>query len=62
MMSISQHPRNPRRWGLKNCSDQEWRYQVKDGPERVVQPGQSMPLRVGLKIELGNRQVQVYRL
>ncbi|WP_029319295.1 serine/threonine protein kinase [Butyrivibrio sp. AE3004] len=51
--SISQNPKNPSQWGLKNESDAPWTYIRNDGSQVIVAPGQSAALVSGTKINFG---------
>ncbi len=62
MMRVSQHPRNPSRWGLTNLTDSDWVYRVGSGDERLAEPGRSVPLRAGLVIELEGVETRIRRL
>ncbi|MGC6507465.1 MAG: protein kinase domain-containing protein [Myxococcota bacterium] len=59
MASISQHPKDPRRWGLKNHSDTIWEFIAGDGQTRLAKPGQSIPLKHGLTIRFGQCEGQI---
>jgi hypothetical protein len=50
---ISQHPSNPDLWGLKNLSKDKWVSTLPDGTARDVEPGRSVSLGVGTRINFG---------
>ncbi len=50
---IQQHPQNPNLWGLKNLSAAKWVMTTTDGTIRDVEPGRSVGLAVGVKINFG---------
>lgn len=54
LASVSQHPKDPRRWGLQNKSNETWEYETKDGQSRKAVSGQSVPLKHGIKINFGS--------
>ena len=51
--SMTQHPHDKSKWGLKNSSTHEWLVQTADGKSITVPPGRSVPLRHGLSINFG---------
>jgi DNA-binding helix-hairpin-helix protein with protein kinase domain len=53
------HPTKPNTWGLKNLSSRPWSYTIAEGDPRTVDPGQSVPVRDGLEIQLGRVQASV---
>jgi len=56
---LTAHPTKPNVWGLKNLSKQAWSYSVGDGVTHTVEPGQSAPIKDGLKIQFGRVQADV---
>ena len=46
---VTQHPQNPRIWGLRNRSAQRWTGQKADGQINDVEPGKSVILSPGLR-------------
>ena len=52
------HPRHPEIWGLKNLSDDGWRYQTKDGELKEVFKDGVVPIREGLELYLGSQVAQ----
>ncbi|HEX8288126.1 MAG TPA: hypothetical protein VF556_09025 [Pyrinomonadaceae bacterium] len=51
--AVSQHPTNPNVWGLKNISKDKWVVTVADGSIKDAEPGRSVSLAVGTKIQFG---------
>ena len=49
------HPRHPEIWGLKNLSDDGWRYQTKDGELKEIFKDGVVPIRDGLEVFLGSQ-------
>ena len=56
---VTQHPQNPRIWGLRNRSAQRWTGQKADGQINDVEPGKSVILSPGLRIQFGSREGEV---
>ena len=56
---VTQHPQNPKIWGLRNRSNQEWTSQTTDGQVNEVEPGKTVTLSPGLKIQFGSREGEV---
>ena len=50
---ITQHPHNPGKWGLLNCSDMDWTCVSAEGKALTVPKNRSLPLKHGLKINFG---------
>jgi DNA-binding helix-hairpin-helix protein with protein kinase domain len=50
---VSRHPTNPHVWGLKNLSGEKWVCTLADGTVRDVEPGRSVTLAVGTKVQFG---------
>ena len=50
---LSQHPKDPSRWGIKNCSTNNWTFKGNDGELKQVGPGRSAPLKNGLELNFG---------
>jgi DNA-binding helix-hairpin-helix protein with protein kinase domain len=53
LAAMQQHPQNPNLWGLKNLSAVKWVMTTVDGTIRDVEPGRSVGLAVGVKINFG---------
>ena len=56
---VIQHPKNPQIWGLRNRSEQKWTSQTAEGKISEVEPGQSVTLSPGLRIQFGSREGEV---
>ncbi|MFF8726072.1 protein kinase [Streptomyces sp. NPDC015171] len=50
---LVEHPKKPGRFGLANRSPQTWTGSRSDGTVQRVEPGQTVPLRSGLELDLG---------
>ncbi|MEU3894631.1 serine/threonine-protein kinase [Streptomyces sp. NPDC045251] len=50
---LVEHPSKPGRFGITNRSSQAWTGTRSDGTSQQVGPGQTVPLRSGLELELG---------
>ncbi|WP_333775362.1 protein kinase domain-containing protein [Streptomyces sp. IBSBF 3136] len=50
---LVEHPKQPGRFGLANRSAQTWTGTRSDGTAQKVEPGQTVPLRSGLELDLG---------
>lgn len=51
---VNRHPQNPSIFGLKNLTNQSWRAVTPDGAERVIDPGRSVRLDAGTRIDFGS--------
>ncbi|WP_431037680.1 protein kinase domain-containing protein [Streptomyces sp. P6-2-1] len=49
---LTEHPKQPGRFGLTNRSTQSWTAERRDGSRQSVDPGQTIPLRAGLSLDL----------
>ncbi|MDF2593684.1 MAG: serine/threonine protein kinase [Clostridia bacterium] len=58
---VSQHPLDPKKWGLKNVSQENWLFTKPDGNSVVVEPGKNVPLICGTKINFGNVEGEIRR-
>lgn len=56
---VSQHPTNPNIWGLKNLSSQKWDSTTADGKVKEIEPGRSIVLAVGTKINFGTQSGEI---
>lgn len=56
---VTQHPKDPRIWGLKNLSDEKWVSTTTDGTVKDVKPGRSVTLAVGTKINFGKMEGEI---
>lgn len=50
---VAVHPSRPGVWGLQNCSTGPWQVLVPGGTQRTVEPGQSVGLVDGTRIDFG---------
>ncbi len=50
---VQQHPQQPTRWGLTNRSSSKWVMTNPQGTVRDVEPGRSVALAAGVKIQFG---------
>ena len=57
--AMTQHPTNPNIWGLKNVSDEKWVSKLADGAVKDVEPGRSVSLAVGTKIQFGKSEGEI---
>lgn len=56
---VTQHPKDPSVWGLRNLSDEKWVVTAADGTARDVEPGRSVTLAVGVKINFGQKEGEI---
>ena len=56
---VTQHPKNPQIWGLRNRTEHKWSCQTAEGKSSEVEPGQSVTLSPGLRIQFGSREGEV---
>jgi serine/threonine protein kinase len=56
---VSRHPSNPNLWGLKNLSSEKWVSMTADGAMREIEPGRSVSLAVGTKINFGKSEGEI---
>lgn len=56
---VNRHPSNPSIWGLKNLSSNRWVATAKDGSLKDIDPGKSITLSEGVKIDFGSRMGEV---
>jgi DNA-binding helix-hairpin-helix protein with protein kinase domain len=52
--AVQRHPQNPDVWGLKNLSHVKWVITAPDGTIRDVDPGRSVSLAAGVKVNFGS--------
>jgi eukaryotic-like serine/threonine-protein kinase len=57
--AITQHPVDKSLWGLKNLSKEKWVATTMDGNVQDIEPGRSLRLRVGTKIQFGESEGEV---
>jgi hypothetical protein len=56
---VVQNPANPNQWGLKNLTPDRWVATLADGSLRDVEPGRSVPLVNGVKVNFGSAHGEV---
>lgn len=54
--SVSQNPKNPAIWGLKNESNDNWTYIRADGTQTVLPPGRSATIAKDCRIKFGQTE------
>ncbi|MBN1261204.1 MAG: serine/threonine protein kinase [Anaerolineae bacterium] len=54
-----QHPKDPTLWGLKNLANEKWVITGKDGNIQDVEPGQSVRLAIGTRINFGKKEGEI---
>jgi hypothetical protein len=57
--TVSVHPTKPNVWGLKNVSKDKWVITATDGSVKDVEPGRSVSLTVGTKIQFGRAEGEI---
>jgi len=57
--AVQQHPQNPAVWGLKNLSAVKWVMTAPDGTVRDVEPGRSVGLANGVRVNFGAVQGEI---
>jgi hypothetical protein len=53
LAAVAQHPKDPRVWGLKNLGAAKWVVTTPDGAISDVEPGRSVSLSAGARINFG---------
>ncbi len=53
VVAVTQHPKDPSIWGLKNLSNEKWAVTTADGAVMDVEPGRNARLAVGIKVNFG---------
>jgi DNA-binding helix-hairpin-helix protein with protein kinase domain len=56
---VIQHPKDPKIWGLKNLSKFKWAATTKKGVTNEVEPGKSVTLASGTKINFGKSEGEI---
>ncbi|MEU7434109.1 protein kinase [Streptomyces sioyaensis] len=56
---LTEHPKKPGKFGLANRSGKAWTGIRSDGTAQQISPGQTVPLRSGLELDLGGAQAVV---
>jgi serine/threonine protein kinase len=57
--AIAQNPQNPEIWGLTNLSESPWVVTLSDASVRHIEPGRSITLTRGLKINFGKVEGEI---
>lgn len=57
--AVQRHPQNPNVWGLKNLSTVKWAITGSDGAIRDVEPGRSVAVAAGVKINFGSVEGEI---
>lgn len=57
--AVTQHPKDPSIWGLKNLSNEKWVTTTADGAIKDVEPGRSARLAVGARINFGKTEGEI---
>jgi len=56
---VTRHPSNPNIWGLRNLTLEKWVITLDDGTIKDVEPGRSMTMAPGIKINFGKREGEI---
>jgi serine/threonine protein kinase len=56
---VNRHPTDPKIWGLKNLSGEKWVCTIDEGAVKDVEPGRSVTLAVGTKINFGKTEGEI---
>jgi serine/threonine protein kinase len=56
---VARHPTNPNLWGLKNLMSAKWVMTAPDGSLKDVEPGRSVPLASGTKVNFGAAEGEI---
>jgi len=56
---ISTNPKDPQMWGIKNLTKTKWVIRTPDGSLRDIEPGKSVPLADGIKINFGKCEGEI---
>lgn len=57
--SVSQHPSDPTKWGLKNNSGSRWTCNYQDGRVVDVEPGKNLALQSGIRVNFGKAEGEI---
>lgn len=57
--SVSRHPSTPTIWGLKNNSESRWTCTYQDGRVVDVEPGKSLTLQSGIRVNFGKAEGEI---
>ena len=53
LATMTENPNRRGQWGLQNLSPRSWRITTPHGPDRIVEPGRSLALVAGMRLEFG---------
>jgi eukaryotic-like serine/threonine-protein kinase len=56
---VVQNPNNPDIWGLRNLTDMAWTATFPDGTFKTIEPQRAVPLKLGLKLTLGDGEAEI---
>ena len=56
---VSRHPKDPNIWGIKNLTTYKWTFTTASNETRDVEPGRSVPLSTGTKINFGKVEGEI---
>lgn len=56
---VTQNPKNPSIWGIKNCSNEKWVITTADGNIKDVEPGRTVTIAIGTKINFGKTEGEI---
>ncbi|WP_367357169.1 hypothetical protein, partial [Mesotoga sp.] len=56
---VARHPTDPNKWGIKNLSPTVWTATAPDGKELEIDPGRSISIVPGTKINFGNLEGEI---
>jgi len=56
---VARHPTDPNKWGIKNLSSTAWTATAPDGKELGIDPGRSISIVPGTKINFGNLEGEI---
>ncbi|WP_289059189.1 protein kinase [uncultured Mesotoga sp.] len=56
---VARHPTDPNKWGIKNLSSTAWTAKAPDGNELGIDPGRSISIVPGTKINFGNKEGEI---
>lgn len=57
--SVTTHPQDPNRWGLRNEGSYEWTVVIPPGEPLTVLPGQTIGLRAGTRLTIGTANASI---
>lgn len=57
--AVTQNPKNPSIWGIKNCSNEKWVITTAEGNIKDVEPGRTVTIAIGTKINFGKTEGEI---